>query len=421
MPEIIKTLLVILPVVLAGIAHSVAIRADLFPWAAQRLDLGLRFFGEPLFGENKTWRGVLIMSGMTSVCAWLLSFVLQSEHLPSGFAQLAEPVPALLFGLLIGLGYSLGELPNSFVKRRLRVHPGSRPGGPGSLLFYFIDQTDSVAGIILFVWAVYGPPVQVLFELFAVGSLVHIAFDMLLYLFEVKKMQWRARDVSPGLICVCQTITYWACRLVMRLYPRYLVRREETTEIAQQGGKYIIAANHVRALDPFLASVALPWSRFKMLLPVRYMTHDGYIERTWQKLLMFPLGCFPAHKDGNKGGLELALGLLERGQTIFIFPEGRRVKGGSTDQLGLNTAGVGVAYLAARTGAKVLPVNIEWLDAEQRRAEGIGVVLHVGLELAVDGSEPDLQPVADGVLHRIYSLRNHPGPLVLPTTQGGNA
>jgi hypothetical protein len=118
MPEIVKTLLV-------------AIRANLFPWAARRLDFGLRLFGEPLFGEKKTWRGVLIMSGVTSICAGLLSFLLEPEHLPQGFAQLAEPGSAATFGLLMGFGYSLGELPNSFVKRRLKIPPGSRPGRLG--------------------------------------------------------------------------------------------------------------------------------------------------------------------------------------------------------------------------------------------------------------------------------------------------
>ncbi|HST05491.1 MAG TPA: CDP-archaeol synthase [Chloroflexia bacterium] len=417
MPEVVRILWVILPVVVAGIAQSVAIRANLMAWAARPLEVGVRLRGEPLFGANKTWRGVLIMATVTPACAWLLSFVLSSDQLPRGLAQLAEPGTAAALGLLMGLGYSLGELPNSFLKRRLGIAPGNRPGGPGSIIFYFIDQADSVAGVTLLLWVVYTPSFQVLLGLFVVGSLVHIAFDMLLYLFEVKKVQWRAEDVPAGLISACQVSAYWLCRLGMGLYPRYAVHGAQNAEIGGADDKYIIAANHASVLDAFLVSVAFPWHSFKKLLPVRYMTHDAYLKQTWQKLLMFPFGSFPARKDGDKRGLDLAVDLLDKGQTIFIFPEGKRLKHG----LGrASTAKVGVAYLAARTGAKVIPVNIQWLDAEQRKAEGVRVVLHVGLELGVDGGPPDLQPVADGVLRHIYSLSKARSAPAVTTTEGAD-
>src|SRR5213592_4922895 len=120
MPEVAKSLLVILPVVIAGVAHSVAIRRNYLSWAAKRLDFGVQLFGEPLFGENKTFRGPLIMAAVSSVGALALSFVFGWEQFPRGLGRfLAQPGPALLFGLLMGVGYSLGELPNSFAKRRL--------------------------------------------------------------------------------------------------------------------------------------------------------------------------------------------------------------------------------------------------------------------------------------------------------------
>jgi 1-acyl-sn-glycerol-3-phosphate acyltransferase len=419
MPEVVRILLVILPVVVAGIAHSVAIRADLFPRTAGSLDFGIRLRGEPLFGENKTWRGVLIMASVTPVCAFLLSFVLGPEQLPQGFGGFAEPAPAATLGLLMGLGYSLGELPNSFIKRRLKILPGSRPAGPRGVIFYLVDQADSVAGVTLLLWLVIEPPARVLLELFAVGSLVHVVFDLLLDLFEVKKVRWRAEDVSPKLISASLSIAYWVCRLGMGFYPGYRVRREPGFDTRYTVGKYIIAANHASALDAFLASIALPWTSFRRLLPIRYMTHDGYLAHTWQKLMMFPFGCFPARKEGDKAGLELALDLLEKGQTIFIFPEGKRLKGGPATER--SDARVGVAYLASRTGARVIPVNVQWLDAEQRKAEGVRVVLHLGLALGVDGSQSDLQPVADGVLRHIYSLSNARSAVAVPVSGSGDA
>lgn len=51
---------------------------------------------------------------------------------------------------VLGLGYVLGELPNSFAKRRLGIAPGLQGRGPLGLLFFIFDQLDSVlAGLVL--------------------------------------------------------------------------------------------------------------------------------------------------------------------------------------------------------------------------------------------------------------------------------
>jgi hypothetical protein len=90
--------------------------------------------------------------------------------------------------LLAGLAYALGELPNSFVKRRLHIQPGDRPGGIGGIVAYAVDQADSVAGIVLLMRLVYAPPRGVLTSIFIWGTLVHIVIDLSLYLFGVKSL-----------------------------------------------------------------------------------------------------------------------------------------------------------------------------------------------------------------------------------------
>ena len=67
------------------------------------------------------------------------------SELPSGLRD-AGP---LLYGLLLGLGVVLGELPNSFLKRRL----GVAPGGQSNLLLTIYDQAD----FVLVVWLLLLP------------------------------------------------------------------------------------------------------------------------------------------------------------------------------------------------------------------------------------------------------------------------
>src|SRR4051794_2568433 len=57
---------VILPVLLAGVIHSLVIGWDLLPGLRKPLDLGARFRGEPLLGVNKTIRGPLVMAAASA-------------------------------------------------------------------------------------------------------------------------------------------------------------------------------------------------------------------------------------------------------------------------------------------------------------------------------------------------------------------
>jgi hypothetical protein len=186
MPDSVLVVWLILPVVVAGIAHSLAIRFDLLPQLATRLDFGVRLGGTPLLGANKTFRGPIIMILVAAVSAWALSFELDAAQLPQRFGFMTQPGPAFWLGAVMGLGYALGELPNSFVKRRLGIAPGDSPGGIAGRIFHVVDQVDSVIGTVVLLWAFYAPPAGVLLALLAAGSLVHIVFDQCLYLCGVK-------------------------------------------------------------------------------------------------------------------------------------------------------------------------------------------------------------------------------------------
>jgi hypothetical protein len=170
------------PVMLGGLAHVAVIKLRLLPsLASVRLDLGIAWRGQPLFGENKTLRGAFVMIGATT------GFVLLQAALSSRWPWAQDLIPSgqrdhpLLWGLLAGAGYIAGELPNSFVKRRLGVAAGASANGTLGAMLWTIDQVDSLVGVLVFLLPVWTAPLPVVLTLLGVALVVHplVAFVML--------------------------------------------------------------------------------------------------------------------------------------------------------------------------------------------------------------------------------------------------
>lgn len=145
------------PVLLTGLVHLVVLKRDALP-ALRRapLDFGATFRGRRVFGDNKTWRGAVVMIAGCAVFSLLLAKLNAAVlhwPVPVDYAQ-AQP---LAWGALLGLGYILGELPNSFAKRQLDIAPGAMGHGARGKWFWVIDQLDSLAGIFLCLLPVWRP------------------------------------------------------------------------------------------------------------------------------------------------------------------------------------------------------------------------------------------------------------------------
>ena len=180
-----RVLYLIAPLVFAGVVHAVVIKRDLLPRLDRPLDGGRRFHGRPLFGSNKTWRGPAVM---VAACTALTLVQLGLGQI--GALHRLELVrltlaSALVLGLALGLGYSLAELPNSFLKRRLGIGPG-QVSATASRMQYLADQGDSALGGTCAV-ALFLPVPHVLALVFLTGLALHVVFDRLLYATGVKE------------------------------------------------------------------------------------------------------------------------------------------------------------------------------------------------------------------------------------------
>ena len=189
--RILETVYLIAPLLVAGIVHAPVIKLDLLSVLARPLDFGRTLRGQRIFGQNKTWRGLLLMSAVSV----LVVFAQSQLYALSPFRELSiidySHVSWLALGLALGLSYSLAELPNSFAKRRLGI-PSGGVSRRGPRVQYVVDQADSAVGGTLALALFLGGRVGTLLLVLGLGFLLHVAMDQLFFLFAVKRRESHA-------------------------------------------------------------------------------------------------------------------------------------------------------------------------------------------------------------------------------------
>ncbi len=166
----VDALWVALPVLLGGLSHVAVLKLKVWPQgAAVALDGGRLWRNRRIFGANKTLRGLVVMVVATSFWAAVLARL----GAPAGVDH--PSVGAALWGAALGLGYIIGELPNSFIKRQLDVPPGAAARGRALALLWLLDQVDSLAGALLAMSFVSSPPLAVMLWLCAITLVLHPA------------------------------------------------------------------------------------------------------------------------------------------------------------------------------------------------------------------------------------------------------
>lgn len=178
---------VFLAFVLAGILQTVWLKSAYSKPFGVAIDGGLTLRGRRVFGDNKTWRGFVVM-----VPAVGLAFLLvRSLMMP--FGELADGIWSLslqgymLLGCWAGCGFMSGELPNSFVKRQCDIAPGAAAVHPlARTVCFTVDQVDSIIGGLIAVSLVVPVPVVSWVSVLVVGALIHWGFNCVLMMIGLK-------------------------------------------------------------------------------------------------------------------------------------------------------------------------------------------------------------------------------------------
>lgn len=174
--EAARVFLLSLPLVVGGIVHMIAVKADT-----------LSYFKKPIhqssFGQNKTWRGFIVMP----LATW--PGVLLAQKLESVF-DLNTPLlvnnSSFILAMVLGLGYCLAELPNSFMKRKLGIKEG-QTSNRYKWFFIILDQADSAIGCMLAYRLVISISFQTMALTVLFGTLIHLILNVLLYKIGVRK------------------------------------------------------------------------------------------------------------------------------------------------------------------------------------------------------------------------------------------
>jgi hypothetical protein len=154
------------------------LRWDLLRGLKRPLDGGHCIGGRRIFGDNKTWRGAICMTlGVVLATVVLWQWGWWRDQLPD---EINASSP-LLVGLLIGLGTVIGELPNSFLKRRLDIAPGTRRHSRGGVALAILDQGDLVLGIWILLMPIWVMPFWLVIVAFAAISAIHAVINVIGY------------------------------------------------------------------------------------------------------------------------------------------------------------------------------------------------------------------------------------------------
>jgi len=181
---IFKLLIFSIPAGLAAILHMVAVKLDLFPALKMPLDAQHTYRGKRIFGQNKTWRGVVLMVVFSIAGTYFLQFLTGiSPTIQSNNILDFNKNSAIFYGVLFGLAYTLGELPNSFIKRQKGIEEGKR----GPFIHILIDQADSPIACLIVLWAFTRMDVNFFIAGCFFYLLLHLFFNVLLFLLGIRK------------------------------------------------------------------------------------------------------------------------------------------------------------------------------------------------------------------------------------------
>ena len=148
--ELLRTAYLFLPLLGGAIVNGLCIRFKCLTFLAYPLDFYLTNRQRRVFGNSKTFRGIILFSAGTALTVSLQATVL--HKIPAlqsleiiNYGGINPP----LFGFLMGVAAMLSELPNSYLKRQLDIPSGAAGRGIWLPVFYFLDQVDLLAGVWL--------------------------------------------------------------------------------------------------------------------------------------------------------------------------------------------------------------------------------------------------------------------------------
>lgn len=150
------------------------------------MDFGKSWHDERIFGQNKSWRGLLFGTLVAAISGYFVGVFFGEEMIafhPSitSNSWLESTSPELFFsslGALLGFGALIGDAVESFFKRRSGVSPGES-WFPFDQIDYIVGALIAITPIVILSWRQY---LIILILWFA----LHMVFSYVGYLLKLK-------------------------------------------------------------------------------------------------------------------------------------------------------------------------------------------------------------------------------------------
>ncbi|MDL2293553.1 1-acyl-sn-glycerol-3-phosphate acyltransferase [Ruminococcaceae bacterium OttesenSCG-928-D13] len=158
---------------------------------------------------------------------------------------------------------------------------------------------------------------------------------------------------------IVYTLLGWAVRL---LYPLRVLGRENLIK----GSGFVLASNHLRAIDPLYILLARGFGKRMLIIAKDELFHiNGFINWCWKVFGAFPID----RGTGDRGMLDQAMAeVRDHGTGFLIFPEGTRSKDGN-----LGKMKSGAFVVAMEAGVPIVPCVIRYSAGKAKLFRRIGV------------------------------------------------
>lgn len=121
----------------------------------------------------------------------------------------------------------------------------------------------------------------------------------------------------------CQLLSYFIFYIPFKVF--YKIEGDIPKDIKKIKRGSLLVSNHQTHLDPWIIMTKIPFSVGIKILPIRCPVCDEYMSNPYFSKILKILGCYNIGKTSRENTLNIfyTRELLQKGETVFLFPEGR--------------------------------------------------------------------------------------------------